>query len=129
LEEGQKETINKILLEMHEEIKFPTKNNAMAVAQYCSDMMNDHHVTLADIEQLLREMHSRVILIGIPLKIYGDKFISRRPNNDELYGFGLWVAMNGPEELKHDLQTFCLTDADIDISLENTGFLFIKQAM
>ncbi len=120
--------IDTILQAMLVTIDLPQYNNAMVVAQCCIDIINENkEVTLIDIERLLRRTKSRVRLVGLPLKLYGDQYTAQRPHDETFYEFGLWVEMNGPEELKNMFQRFKLSVNDVDVSLERTGFLFMNQ--
>ena len=119
------EEFKKYLTDMHEIIDVPETNNAGVVSQFLVNAITEYEATLADAEKILREINSRVRLIGFPLDFFGDEFEAVLPESDKKYKCALWVGMNGPEELRDDIKRFGFEPGDIDISLEQTGFLIM----
>jgi hypothetical protein len=116
------------LIDMHEVINQPKYNHAGTVSQFLVEGIK-HGATLSEAEKILREIESRVRLIGLPLHIYGEEYVSRIPipGNEKTFKYALWVGMNGPIEIKKDLEKFKLNPTDVDMSLEETGFLVAGQ--
>lgn len=109
----------------------------MIAGQYIIEALTSYAVSLADIENILRRLKSRVFLIGFPLSFFSaTSFIStsktknislynvcaKLPNQDKVFDYGLWIEMNGEHALQELINKHQLTD--IDFSLEKTGFLF-----
>jgi len=120
--------INDKLKDINTIIDNPQYNNAGFVSQIIMDMMVEFPIKFADIEMLFRKMQSRVRLIGLPLKLYNGQYIAKRPNDETFYEYGLWVGMNGPEELAKLFKDSKLSEADIDVNLDKTGFLFMGKS-
>lgn len=113
-------------LNMFEEIDIPSHNNAMVAADYITRAIKKFSLSLAEIEIILRELNSRVYLIGFPLSFYnkGDhKFVSRFPFQEKKLDFALWIEMNGSDAIDEILKEQGWTDDDVDRSLVKTGFL------
>jgi hypothetical protein len=119
---------------MHQIIDLPEYNNAMIAGQYIMEAMTTYNMTLADIEDLLRELSSRVCLIGLPLSFFADcepsckvpegySIVPMLPNGKK-FKYGLWVEMNGLDALKKLTEKL----TDIDRSLKDTGFLCLLEA-
>ena len=135
------QTVLEGLLKM---INIQAYNNAMNVCQVAMQLVKDHNYTLPEMEQGLRELDSRVFMLGLPLHIFNgdkthlnivkgsehlvtsDEHISILPNSDKRYEYALWVCMNGKDEIEKTLDQFHLTFSEVDISLERTGFAAIK---
>lgn len=118
---------------MHQIIDLPEYNNAMIAGQYIMEAMTTYNMTLADIENLLRELSSRVYLIGLPLSFFagcepsckvpeGYSIVPMLPNGKQVK-YGLWVEMNGEDALKKLTEKL----TDMDYSLKDTGFLCLLE--
>jgi len=104
-------------------IEAPQFNNAGVVGKTLVEAIK-LGASLPQAEKIFREMESRIRLIGLPMKIYSPSLCtSQLPERAETFEYGLWVAMNGPEELQETLKKFKLKPEDVDIGLEKTGFL------
>ena len=109
---------------MHQIIDLPEYNNALVVSQHLMESIQQFSISLNTIEKILRRLQSRIYLVGLPLSFYKDwDYQARLPNSKYLYDYGLWVEMNGPEELEKIIQR---ANNIVDRSLKKTGFLFLK---
>ncbi len=140
--------IKEVLKKMNKIIDQPQYNNAMVVAQTIMELMKNNEMTLSQAEQTLREMKSRVYLLGLPLHVFNSgktalalkkdikpencpppthKYISKLPDNDEFFQHALWVCMNGKKDVQDTIKNFKLKENDLDLTLERTGFLYINE--
>jgi len=108
-------------------ITIPTLNNAAAVGQIIIDIIIKFKSNLPNIESALRSINSRVYLIGLPLKFFGPHVIAIMPPENIHCDFGLWIGLNGPDEITNLLATNSIARDDTDMSLTKTGFLFFKK--
>jgi 5'(3')-deoxyribonucleotidase len=128
------EKLNSYLIRMHQIINLPEYNNCGIVAQHLVEMMTEFGVSLPEANKLLREVKSRVYLIGLPLSFYKDndaktiwltepipisEYSAFIPGSKKTYAYGLWICMNGEEEYKNIIKEI----KNSDIELTNTGFL------
>ena len=141
-------TIKSTLKYILEIIDKPIYNNAGVVCQVIAGLMQKYDLTLPRAEQILRDLKSRVYLLGLPLRIYESdktkltlrkdlkpeeiphitgKYTAILPGRDERFEYALWVCMNGKEEVPKTLKSYELTFNDIDLTLEQTGLLTIKE--
>lgn len=123
----EKEEIINYFLTMHQILNIPEYNNAMIAGQYIMDAIKQYELTLPEIEKIFREMGSRVYLIGLPLSFFKNKytFIPKLPNSDKSLKYGLWIEVDGPEFVHQVIEKYHL--ADVDRSLEETGFLCVDK--
>lgn len=113
---------------MHDTINRPQYNNAAVVSQFIFEQLKEGR-TLSDCEKALREIGSRVHLIGLPLESFNkglESFnkgglSSKLPNSPKEFRYALWICMNGEDEVKELIE-----DHDkVDQSLEKTGLLTV----
>ena len=84
------------------------------------------------IEEILRELKSRIYLIALPISLYGANYDSFYPDKTEIkkgLPFALWVCMNGETEALGTLQKAGSDDVNNIINLFNCGFLTCKEEM
>lgn len=103
-------------------LDLPEYNNCAIAGQYIIELITEFGTSLPEIEQILRQLNSRVYLIGLSLPIFNNpKFTSKLPYCKKEYPYGLWIELNGKEALNK------FTATDTDISLKKTGFLFERE--
>lgn len=123
------------LQKMNADINIQRNNNAGFASQVIVNQLSygsDFMLNLADAEQMLRDMNSRVFLLGLPLEFY---------KNDELEIFypgtakfqtgykpyALWVCMNGKAEAEKMMIEQGFNAIDNMVRLHNCGFLTYKK--
>ena len=131
------EKLASYLIRMHQIIDLPEYNNCGIVAQHLIEMMTEFGVSLPEANNLLREVKSRVYLVGLPLSLYKGNdvkiiWLTKSvpiaeysvfiPGSKRTYAYGLWVCMNGEEEYKNIIEEV----KDVDIELKDTGFLCLS---
>jgi len=121
----EKNELTQYLLRMHQIINIQDYNNAMIAGQHIMELVNDHNVSFPEIESALREMNSRVYLIGLPMYFFqGEyKLQSKLPRSSEIFEYVLWIELNGKEKFKEFLDKNNFTS--IDKTLKKTGFLML----
>lgn len=122
-----KEEYKQFFREMCDKIDIPQYNNAMEVSEYVLRAIKNFRLSLPDIEKILREINSRVYLIGFPLSWYntGDQeFVAKNLDKNNC-DFALWIEVNGSDTLEDIIKKYKWTEQDIDRSLNKTGLLMI----
>jgi hypothetical protein len=130
------EKLASYLIRMHQIINLPEYNNCGIVAQHLMEMITEFGVSLPEANKMLREIKSRIYLVGLPVDFYKDgkviwltNFRSKRdystfiPGNKKSYAYGLWVCMNGEDEYKSIIEEI----KNVDIELTSTGFLCLLE--
>lgn len=109
-------------------IDTPQFNNAMAVGQMLIEILQDLDTNLSTIEAEFRRINSRIRLVGLPLRFYKNEYLKAiLPKQEKSFDYGLWIGMNGPQEIMEMLDQNEVSLDDTDTSLLNTGFLTIKE--
>jgi len=111
---------------MHQILDLGGYNNAMIAGQHFLELIKEHNMCLSEIEDTLREMDSRIYLIGLPLSYFKSEYTlsAKLPDSDKQYKYALWVELNGKDTVEDLLVRNSLTD--VDRSLNETGFLLIS---
>jgi hypothetical protein len=130
------EKLNSYLIRMHQIINLPEYNNCGIVAQHLMEMISDFGISLPEANKLLREIKSRVYLVGLPLEYYrggevmwlskpipNSNYSTMIPGSSKVYDHGLWVCMNGEAEYKNIIEKV----KNVDVELTNTGFLCLSE--
>jgi hypothetical protein len=130
------EKLASYLIRMHQIINLPEYNNCGIVAQHLMEMITEFGVSLPEANKMLREIKSRIYLVGLPVDLYKDgkviwltNFRSKRdystfiPGSKKTYTYGLWVCMNGEDEYKSIIEEI----KNVDIELTSTGFLCLLE--
>ena len=118
--------LKEYLIRMHQVINLPDYNNAMIVAQHILEAIEKFEITIFEFESALREVKSRVHLLGLPLRVFNQGYRSwLPPNANKDYPYALWICMNGFDEISKTLEDFKIEETDIDKNLSKTGFLIV----
>lgn len=84
--------------------------------------------TLVDIERRLRELESRVYLIGMPMCDAPTGVVSMRPPKfKSLARYWIWFGLNGEEEARNELANLGISAGDNLRRLKHTGMLITKE--
>jgi len=123
----KKTELKEYLLRMHQIIDIQEYNNAMILGQYIMELVKDHDILFPEIESALREMKSRVYLIGLPMYFFKGEYElqSKLPNSSEIFEYALWIEVNGENVLNSFIERNNFTS--IDRTLKKTGFLMLAQ--
>lgn len=114
---------------MNSEINTPSKNNAGYVGEMLLKALQgrSNSFNLADAEAVLRELHSRVYLVAIPIEKFPG-FTTVYPSMDADYKpYALWVCMNGHDEYIQTLHKHKISPIENQVNLHHCGFLTPKK--
>ncbi|KKP39659.1 MAG: hypothetical protein UR28_C0005G0032 [Candidatus Peregrinibacteria bacterium GW2011_GWF2_33_10] len=118
------EKIRQALTILERTIKQPQYNNATVVAQFLVNVFNEiGRSDLAEVEKLLRDNDSRIYLIAVPVKFFGNQYESRLPNFSNTLNYALWICMNGLTEALVILSQHGTSTKKNEENLVNCGFL------
>lgn len=71
-----------------------------------------HHpeLTFADMDEMLRELHSETHLLAVPTSVGPPGYPARHPVTRELRDYALWVCFHGRSELERQRAVFTYND-------------------
>ena len=119
---NMKHTIRNLKWQIHEN---PNMNNAGSISEVIiNKLMYEPKLNLADAEQELRDAHTNIYLLALPLESFGNKMLTTfYPNKDGYMPYALWVCVNGKAEAEKKMLEHGLTVIDNMVRLHSCGFL------
>jgi hypothetical protein len=111
--------------ELHKE---PNKNNAGYIGEKLVEKLKFGKSNLADVEQELRDCHTNIYLLALPLEAFGNAMLDTfYPGKQGYYPYALWICVNGKAEAEREMLKHNLTPIDNLVKLHSCGFLTLKK--
>ena len=121
-----KNTIANLKWEIH---KNPSKNNAGYIGEVLVEKLRfERKTNLADAEQMLRDCHTNIYLLALPVESFGNAMLDTfYPNDNSYKPYALWICVNGKAEAEKKMMEHGLTPIDNLVRLHSCGFLTLKK--
>ena len=120
------EELGAYITRMLQILSIPGYNNAAIAGQHIMELVSEHHISLPEIDRILKLLGSGVCIVGLPLTVFPnhENLSIFMPGSDKKFNYAIWIELNGPIALEKVIDRAKL---GVDRTLKETGFLCLRE--